>query len=102
MNNGFFIKVYQCVRRIPSGRVVTYGDIAKHLGSPKMSRQVGFALHANPEFLAIPCHRVVNRFGCVASGFAFGGAITQRELLEQEGVEFVDDKINLQKYRFDL
>ena len=50
---------------------------------------VGFALHSNPDPENIPCHRVVNRFGCLAKAFAFGGENKQKELLQKEGVEFL-------------
>ncbi len=85
---GFFEKVYQVVMEIPYGKVMSYGQIAKILGNQKMSRQVGWALHVNPDPANIPCYRVVNRFGEVSSAFAFGGANRQKELLEKEGVIF--------------
>lgn len=85
---GFFEKVYQIVKAIPYGKVMSYGQIAKIIGNEKMSRQVGWALHVNPDPENIPCYRVVNRFGEVSSAFAFGGANRQKELLEREGVVF--------------
>lgn len=60
------------------------------LGDPRLSRVVGYALHANPEPGVIPCHRVVKRDGEVSSAFAFGGANRQVELLRAEGVAFAD------------
>lgn len=92
--------VYDCVRAIPRGRVATYGQIALRCGSPKASREVGYALHANPQPGIIPCHRVVNRHGYLSSGFAFGGIEAQKRLLEQEGV-FVDEKyvVDLKMYQ---
>ncbi len=84
----FFERVYEIVKQIPYGSVMSYGDIAELLGNRKMSRQVGWALHVNPDPENIPCYRVVNRFGQVSSAFAFGGANVQRKLLEKEGVEF--------------
>ncbi len=84
----FFEKVYEIVKQIPYGSVMSYGDIAELLGNRRMSRQVGWALHVNPDPERIPCYRVVNRLGEVSSAFAFGGANVQRELLEKEGVEF--------------
>lgn len=84
-----FEKVYKLVQKIPKGRVSTYGLIAKQLNmSPRV---VGYALHANPDPDNIPCHRVVDRNGRVAPGFAFGGPGIQKKLLEAEGVEFIDD-----------
>lgn len=82
----FFERVYAAVRRIPRGRVTTYGQIAKMCGSPRSSRAVGYALHQNPYFGEVPCHRVVNREGRLAPAFAFGGAEVQKNMLEAEGV----------------
>lgn len=87
----FFEQVYEVVKKIPYGSVMSYGDIAELLGNKKMSRQVGWALHVNPSPETIPCYRVVNRFGEVSSAFAFGGANAQRALLEKEGIIF-DEK----------
>lgn len=84
----FFEKVYEVVKQIPYGKVTTYGKIAEALGAPRASRQVGWALHVNPDPENVPCYRVVNRFGEVSSAFAFGGENRQRELLEQEGIIF--------------
>ncbi len=83
----FFARVYAAVRRIPRGRVATYGQIARLCGRPRAARVVGSALHVNPAPGAIPCHRVVNREGRLAPAFAFGGAQVQRDLLAAEGVE---------------
>ena len=83
--------MYEVIKKVPYGRVITYGKIAELLGNKRMSRQVGWALHANPSPETIPCYRVVNRFGEVSSAFAFGGGNRQRLLLEAEGVIF-DEK----------
>lgn len=97
-----FEMIYAQVRRIPRGRVATYGQIAMLAGNPRLSRVVGYALHSNPEPGVIPCHRVVNRFGETSGSFAFGGSNRQRELLEAEGIVFEDDgKINLSRYIWD-
>lgn len=82
----FYECVYEAVRRIPSGKVATYGQIARMAGNPRASRAVGYALHVNPEPGTIPCHRVVNRAGRLAPAFAFGGTDAQKALLEGEGV----------------
>ena len=95
----FYDKVYAQVRRIPKGKVATYGQIARLCESPHASRAVGYALHANPMPGVIPCHRVLNRFGALAPAFAFGGAEVQRGLLETEGVEVrSDDTVDLSVY----
>ena len=85
-----FDKVYEAVKLIPCGRVATYGQIAAAVGSRRLARVVGYALHVNPQPGVIPCHRVVKRDGSVSSAFAFGGANRQVELLKAEGVEFLD------------
>lgn len=101
--DGFFARVYEIVKQIPPGKVTTYGAIAKLCGNPRMSRQVGWALHVNPEPYVIPCHRVVNREGKLAGAFAFGGKNIQHDLLANEGVEFVDyDTVNLSKHGWNL
>lgn len=91
MASEFFAAVYEVVKKVPYGRVITYGKISELLGNKRMSRQVGWALHANPSPETIPCYRVVNRFGEVSEAFAFGGGNRQRILLEAEGVIF-DEK----------
>ena len=86
-----FEKIYDVVCKIPKGKVATYGQVAALAGNPRWSQIVGYALHSNPRPIEIPCHRVVNRFGGLASAFAFGGENAQRALLEAEGIEFDDD-----------
>ena len=100
MKNSFEL-IYDVVRRIPRGRVATYGQIAMLAGNPRWSRVVGYALHVNPEPGIIPCHRVVNRFGEPSSAFAFGGVNEQIALLQKEGVKFVDGRVDLEKYQWD-
>ena len=92
MQQNTFDRVYEIVRKIPYGKVTTYGQIAWLLGNPRMSRVVGYALHVNPEPGVIPCHRVVNRFGRVSPAFAFGGENRQIALLKEEGVTFRDEE----------
>ena len=94
-----FEKIYEVVKTIPEGKVATYGQVAVLAGDPRWARVVGYALHVNPYPGIIPCHRVVNREGRVAPGFAFGGEGVQRQLLETEGVVFESDgRIDLEKY----
>ena len=87
--NNFFNRVYEIVKRIPSGEIVTYGQIADMIGT-KDARRVGHALHANHD-PKVPCHRVVNKDGRLAPGYAFGGPNEQRNRLLVEGVEFIDN-----------
>ena len=99
---GFFEQVYRIVEKIPRGKVLSYGDVARLIGSPRASRQVGWALHCNPRPGEIPCHRVVFSDGSVSSGFAFGGPQVQRALLEAEAVKFGENgKINMKEYRWE-
>ena len=86
-----FEKIYEVVKSIPYGRVMTYGQVARIAGNPHWSQVVGYALHVNPNPNEIPCYRVVNRFGETAAAFAFGGEDAQRALLENEGVKFDND-----------
>ncbi len=96
----FFEKVYEAVKKIPEGKVATYGQIAYAVGAPRAARQVGWALHVNPEPGIIPCHRVVNRFGRLSSAFAFGGEEAQAGLLRAESVEVRGDyTVDLTKYQ---
>ena len=95
---GFAQDVYEYLKTVPRGKVVTYGMIARAIGHPRASRQVGNALHRNPTPVVIPCHRVVNREGRLAPAFAFGGVDKQAALLREEGVEVVDGYVDLQKF----
>ncbi len=93
--------VYEAVKKIPRGKVASYGDIARAVGNPRASRQVGWALHSNPYFGEVPCHRVVFKDGSLAKGFAFGGEGVQRAMLEGEGIAFGSDgKIDMIKFRW--
>lgn len=101
MNKNFFQKVYEAVKLIPKGYVTTYGQIAKFIGYPLYSRQVGWALHKNPTPIKIPCHRVVFADGSLSTAFAFGGANRQFELLKSENVEFLSNgKVNMKKHLY--
>lgn len=80
--------VYDVVRRIPRGRVATYGQVARLAGLGENARQVGYALHALPEFSNVPWHRVINARGAISLPRATGGDVTQRLRLEREGVKF--------------
>ena len=92
-----FDRVYQSVKKIPKGKVSTYGDIARGVGS-KDARKVGWALHANKDE-ACPCHRVVNREGKLAENIAFDGWEEQKRRLEAEGVGFKNEMhVDLDKY----
>ena len=94
----FAESVYEYLKTVPRGKVVTYGMIAHAIGRPRAARQVGNALHHNPTPVVIPCHRVVNREGRLAPAFAFGGMDVQAELLRAEGVEVIDGYVDMEKY----
>lgn len=93
-------RIYDAVRLIPKGCVATYGQIAELAGDKKMSRAVGNALHKNPDPVNIPCFRVVNSKGELSGAFAFGGADRQKILLESEGIEVNDNKVDLNIYQW--
>jgi methylated-DNA-protein-cysteine methyltransferase-like protein len=78
--------IYSVVRRIPRGRVATYGQVATLAGLAGHARQVGYALNALPDATAVPWHRVVNAAGRISVRAAPGGELVQQLLLEKEGV----------------
>ncbi|MDO8503961.1 MAG: MGMT family protein [bacterium] len=100
-------EVYEAVKKIPKGKVATYGEISEMINAKCLpagkagqmtngksritARMVGRALHNNPDPENIPCHRVVDRNGRIAESFAFGGAEEQRRRLVEEGVKFRDN-----------
>ena len=88
--NNFRIEVFEAVKKIPGGKVSTYGAIAVRLGKIRGGREVGWMLHAN-DSSEVPCHRVVDRNGRLAPNFAFDGWREQRRRLEAEGVKFRDE-----------
>ncbi len=92
-------RIYNAVQKIPCGKVATYAQIAAMVGNPRMCRAVGNALHKNPYYGIVPCHRVVNSKGFLAKDFVFGGEVVQAEMLRSEGVEVTDSKVDLEKYR---
>ena len=91
-------RIYEAVKKIPRGRVATYGQIAELAGDKKMARAVGNALHHNPDPDTIPCYRVVNAKGELSGAFAFGGIHSQEALLRADGIEVVDGRVDLTKY----
>ena len=99
-NHDTYERVYDLVRQIPLGKVSTYGDIARVFGLNP--RYVGSILHSNPYQNDVPCHRVINSHGKVASTFAFGGGDKQQRLLELEGIVFVHGRVDLNKFRYNF
>lgn len=92
--------VYNAVKLVPRGKVATYAQIALMSGHNGAARAVGNALHINPFFGEVPCHRVVNASGRLAPDFAFGGSDEQKRMLEDEGVTVNDGTVDLEKYQW--
>lgn len=92
-NKSFFQRVHKVVRKIPFGKVTTYGLIANHLGAFKSARMVGYAMNSSHKYSDIPAHRVVNRNGLLTGRHHFSGSLLMQELLENEGVIIIDNKI---------
>jgi methylated-DNA-protein-cysteine methyltransferase related protein len=96
----YFDLVYQVVRLIPRGRVTSYGIIANYLGLKSGARMVGYAMnacHAHPD---VPAHRVVNRNGFLTGKHHFSPVERMQQLLESEGIEVVNDKIQNFEHHF--
>lgn len=94
----FHHAVFRLVRQIPRGRVATYGQIAAILGWPRAARAVGYAMRHCPD--GVPWHRVVNAHGSISVRANVGGMLTQRLLLEQEGVAVRKGRIRLDHHRW--
>jgi len=95
-------RIYAVIRRIPAGRVATYGQIAALAGFPRHARQVGYALYALREGTSIPWHRVINARGGLSLGKVVPeGDVEQRIRLEIEGVEFeANGRIALSRFQW--
>jgi methylated-DNA-protein-cysteine methyltransferase-like protein len=94
-------RIYAVVRRIPRGRVATYGQIATLAGLPGHARQVGYALHALADDDGVPWHRVINAQGRVSPRAEPGWDDVQRQLLEREGIALdAAGRVDLERYRW--
>ena len=91
-------KCYAVLKKVPKGKVTTYGELAKAVGSPKAARAVGNAMNKNPYAPKVPCHRVVGSDGSM-TGFA-SGIKDKIKMLEEEGIKVENEKINLEKYLY--
>jgi methylated-DNA-protein-cysteine methyltransferase related protein len=92
--DSFFNKIHSIVRLIPKGRVTSYGAIADYLGTRGSARMVGWAMNAShSQVTQVPAHRVVNRNGLLTGKHHFSGPMVMQQLLENEGVEIVEDKV---------
>lgn len=97
MSGWVFSAFYEIVRRIPTGKVATYGQVARLAGMPRCARTVGYAM-AGCQDASVPCHRVVDRFGGTKACFDTLAPGTQRALLEAEGVSFrADGTVDLEQ-----
>lgn len=92
--------VYEYLTQIPKGKVVTYGMVAQHLGNKTWARSVGNILHENPDGDKYPCYKVVTANGKLSEQYAFGGLKRQKEHLEKDGIEVVNNKVDLKRYRW--
>lgn len=99
MQKTFPQRVYALVKDIPAGAVMTYGQIAHILGSPRAARIVGAAMQRAPEGQNLPCHRVIYSDGRLCCFEAFGGYDIQRDMLESEGVTFLPSgRVDLKRH----
>ena len=92
-------QVYEFLRTIPKGKVVTYGQIAEHCGNKRAARAVGNILHNNPDGETYPCYKVVDGKGNLSEHYAFGGIEKQKEKLESDGIAVSGWRVDLKKYR---
>lgn len=93
MEPNFFERVYEVARKIPLGKVTSYGAIAKALGSGRSARMVGWAMNASHNLEDVPAHRVVNRKGLLTGKHHFDGSNLMQQLLESEGIVVIDNQI---------
>jgi methylated-DNA-protein-cysteine methyltransferase-like protein len=101
MTSDAYARIYAVVRRIPAGRVLNYGAVARLAKLPGRARQVGYAMHALPTGTAVPWHRVVNAKGEISRRARAGAELTQRVLLEREGVRFdLRGRIDLGRFQW--
>lgn len=93
-SDNFFDKVYVLARKIPFGRVTSYGSIATYLGAAKSARMVGWAMNnSHNQTEEVPAHRVVNRKGLLTGKHHFKGTNLMQQLLENEGIVVIENQI---------
>jgi O-6-methylguanine DNA methyltransferase len=90
-------QVYVLIRKIPKGKVATYGQVAKLVGSPGAARAVGMCMKTNPDAPRTPCHRIVAADGRLTGYSAEGGIAKKKIMLRAEGVMFDGDRVNLRE-----
>ena len=94
-------KVFDYLTKIPSGKVVTYKQVAEHLGNKGLARVVGNILHNNPDGDKYPCYKVLNSKGELAEKFVFGGKDEQKKRLEKDGIKVENNKVDLKVYKYE-
>ena len=93
--SSFYDKVYDIVRKVPKGRVTSYGAVAKFVGTGLSSRMVGYAMNkSGGQFPSVPAHRVVNRLGMLTGKHHFSYPEQMQELLESDGVIVKNDQVS--------
>ena len=98
MNSTFSERVIELIKKIPPGKVATYGQIAAYAGNPRASRQVAWILHSCSKKDKLPWHRVINSKGHISLPL-YRGYELQKKMLETEGIVFKEDEsINLKIY----
>jgi methylated-DNA-[protein]-cysteine S-methyltransferase len=97
MSTPFREKVYTILKTVPKGKVVTYGQLAKMAGSPGAARAVGMCMKENPHAPIVPCHRVVAADGKLTGYSGKNGVKGKMQMLKDEGVFFVNDRVDLDK-----
>ena len=98
--NTNYSRIYDIINHVPRGKVATYGQIAKLAGLVNGARQVGYALHNLPEGSLVPWHRIINREGKMSFRQGTPSYSLQKQLLESEGVYFINNKISLLKFQW--
>jgi O-6-methylguanine DNA methyltransferase len=93
-------RVYALTKKIPTGKVATYGQLAKLSGKPKAARAVGLFMKTNPDAPRTPCHRVVAADGNLTGYSAPGGIAEKKKILIKEGVFFKNRKVDLTRSRW--
>lgn len=93
--------IYRAVKQIPRGQVASYSQIAALAGNRRWVRVVGYVLNCCPASSDIPCHRVVTKDGRLSGAFERDGKNLQKEMLREEGVEFEDDRVIMEKFQWE-
>ncbi len=102
MQKSFKDKVYEITKKIPRGKVATYGQIAAMVGSPGAARAVGMCMKHNPDVPRTPCHRVVASDGKLTGYSAKEGLKTKKEMLLEEGVNFIGERVDLARSKWKI